>query len=217
MAPKHHVRIQPDDGSVSIGEQAVADLQQLGFRPASLIREALQDGASASRAVATPAHPATYPGTRMWAETSASLAILGRHLGWEPEGFRGVDLVVNHRHAQAVIVTAGNGATGDERYVPQVRYERTDVISGVINGSIETLWDSQRGPEDWTVWFLLHNLMSGDPVVPAELSLPARVLPDGMVATWTKRIIIPRFDHQDEVAEREEPLTPTVRVLRRSS
>lgn len=216
MPTNQHVRIQPDDGTVSTSVRSNAELEKLGFSPAAMVREALQDGASASRSVTTPVHPVTYAGTRMWAETTASLALLGRHSGWEPESFRGVDLVVNHRTAQAVIVTAGSGATGDPRHVPQVRYERQDVITGVVNGSIETFWDSQRGREEWRFWFLLHNLMTSDPVVPAELSMPTHVRPDGMVSTWTRRIIIPTHEDIDGRREHEEPVTPTVRVRRRS-
>ncbi len=219
-APGDH-EWQPSPGApVLVGSAACARLAQLGFRRPRAVREALQDGMSAARAAMTPNHPPSYPGTRMWGETTASLAYLGEDAGWEHENFLGVDVVTNHIKGVAVIVTAGDSATGFEAFVPQVRYERKEVITRLVNGELDNLWDASRGRAEWELWFLLHCLERGEIVVPAELSRPVKIGTNGLVSGWAERIIVPEFlgQHGSGLgAEIEDtPAAPIVNVQRRA-
>jgi hypothetical protein len=158
----------------------------------------------------------------MWGETTASLSHLANDAGWEHEYFMGVDLVTHHENGVAIIVTAGDSATGFERHTPQVRYERKEVTTRLVNGGLDDLWDAVRGRVDgWGVWFLLHHLDRGELVVPAELSLPVSVNSHGAVAGWVERIIVPTFEDvpgavSEVPAVPSAPVAPVVDVRRRA-
>lgn len=174
-----------------LGPEAELRLRQLGFSSPEVVRDALQHGRASARQAMTPMHPASYAGTRMWGETTFALAAMGRTAGWDHETFRGVDLVTHHGAGVAIIVTAGDAATGHAEYWPQVRYERRDIITGLVNGELDTLWDAERGRSDWDMWFLLHYLGNGEDDVSAELSLPTGVDRSGRVTGWVERVVVP--------------------------
>ena len=167
---------------------AEARLRALHIPGAHALIQAVGHGAQAARST-TPFHPRAYRGQRMWAETHAALGNLLHGDGWAPANFLGADLVQHERDGIAIIVTAGDPATGQENYVPQVRYERQEVITGLVNGYADTIFrtsDSER-PE-WTIWFLLHYL-SGK-AIQAELSRPESIH-GGWVSTWAERVLLP--------------------------
>lgn len=209
--------------NVRTGGETIERLLELGFSQPKVLRESIQDGAGAYRAAATPHHPAPYPGERMWGETCASLAAYTHGHGWDKESFDGVDLILNRVTGVAVIVTAGDSATGIESAVPNVRYKRAKVISGLVNGSYDTLFDIGERPE-WQVWFLLHNVTQAR-VVPAELSQPRGIGASGRVLGWNERLIVPDSSEDGEptkitdsnspVAGGDAPLDPIVSVRRR--
>ena len=145
------------------------------------------DGAAGARGT-NELHPRSYPGQRMWAESVASLRLETMPHGWVPEEYLGVDLVVQRTLGIAFIVTAGDGATGDDRYVPQVRYERRDVIRGLVNGALDHLFGRAEA-QRWRVWFVLHYLAAGG--LRAELAEPRWVDRGGWVSGWKERILIP--------------------------
>jgi hypothetical protein len=174
---------------VKLNGAAAARLSSLGFRRPADVRAAVQDGAAAARAASTPMHPRSYPGQRMWGETTASLAFMTQDLGFEKEEASNVDFLANHRTGTVVIVTAGDGSTGDPGFTPQVRYPRREITSLVINGGLDRIWDANR--PSWDVWLLLHHLDRGEQIVPAELSKAHEVTADGLVTEWDERIIIP--------------------------
>lgn len=203
------------------GEQAKLRLRELGFHEPRLVRDSLQDGVSAYRAGSTPYHPDAYGGDRMWGETVAALGVYTHGHGWERMKVLGVDLLVNKETGIAVIVTAGDSATGREDVSPNVRYRREQVITRLVNGSEDSLFDAGERPE-WIVYFLLHNVTK-ERIVHAELSRP-RVLVKGFVPNWTERILIPDFIEGDPGAKVRDqapvldgPTAPVVRVQRRSA
>lgn len=209
--------------NVRTGDDALLRVRQLGFSDPGVIREAIQDGAGAYRAADTPLHPAAYPGERMWGETFASLVNYAQDAGWERERIVGVELVVNRNTGVAVIVTAGDGGTGRENVGPNVRYRREQVISGLVNGSFDSLFDVGERPE-WEVWFLLHSV-SGDRIVPAELSRPRLIDAKGFVPSWIERLIVPdsvvggdgdRMPVETSPAS-DSPASPVVNVQRRAA
>ena len=172
-----------------IREGAAADLrlQQLGVPNAGTIVAAINDGASGARA-ATKYHPKSFAGQRMWGDSTAALRVYLEPYDWESLYFHGVDLVLSRRTGIALIVTASDAATGDRRYIPQVRYERKEVIQGLINGHAATLWDAQEPPE-WDCWFVLHYLTKTE--LRGEVSRPAGIGRTGMVTSWSERILLP--------------------------
>ena len=172
---------------IHLDHGAEARVQQLGLPGVAALADALHDGASGARAT-TAIHPRAYRGQRMWGETVASLRQGLEANGWEGENFHGVDLVVDRRLGTALVVTAGDSATGRAGYVPQVRYERKEVIQKLVNGGYDTLWDAEVRPE-WEVWFLLHHLDADG--LQAELSLPTEIAASGRVRGWVERILLP--------------------------
>ena len=180
---------RPGDWRTSVGVEAETRLIQLGFEVPSVLRNSIQEGASARRST-TLMHPLTYGGYRMWAESTASLAHACREWGFEHQVFRGVDLVASSSSGRAIILTAGDSATADPLNFPQVRYRRRSVITRLVNGELDNLFSADKRPE-WEVWFLLHHFSRHDLEVPAELSRPAEITQSGLVAAWIERVVIP--------------------------
>lgn len=205
---------------IRTGAEALSRLEQLGFTPPTIVRDAVQHGAGTARSV-TPWHPVGYGGIRMWAETVSALAEHGRRCDWEHEAVKGVDLVTNHRTGVAVIVTAGDAATGLEDYRPDARYERPEMVQAIVNGTLDTLWDAEHGRADWQVWLLLHNVAANQGDVPAELSLPAAIGDGGHVTGWVERLLIPADDDRDGNRRTMDapavPPAPVVTVRRRAN
>ena len=109
--------------------------------------------------------------------------------GWDAETVAGVDLCVNRTLGTAIIVAAGDPATGDERYRPQFRYDHPGVIRSIVEGHMDTLFDSPRARPIWEVWFLLHHLTTVS--VRAEVSRPSSINSSGFVSEWLERILLP--------------------------
>jgi hypothetical protein len=172
---------------VFVGSAAEIRLQKLGMPGTEVLVDALQDGASGARAT-TENHPVAYRGQRMWGETVASLREGLKGHGWDGEYLSGVDLVRHRSSGVAVVVTAGDSATGLPNYRPQVRYERCGVVQALVNGGYDTLWEAAKRPE-WEVWFLLHRLDGLS--LQAELSLPAEIGTNGWVTGWAERVLLP--------------------------
>lgn len=124
----------------------------------------------------------------MWGETTATLRFNLEGCGFEALTFIGADLTLHRARGLALIVTAGCGATGELSYVPQVRYERREVITGLVNGSVDTLWEAGERPE-WAVWFVLHHLSGSE--LRGEVSMPNAISPAGLVSSWAERILLP--------------------------
>lgn len=172
---------------VHVGADAEDRLHRLGIPGLAPLVNAVRGGASAARAT-TEFHPRSYRGPRMWAETHASLAHGLKPRDWTPECFMGADLLLNTHLGLALIVTAGDNATGKERYSPQVRYERHEVITGLVNGYADNLFTAGDRP-GWSVWFLLHHLTGA--ALQAELSKPSSITNAGWVSSWQERIVLP--------------------------
>lgn len=198
---------------IHTGVGAEVRLQQLGVPGSQPLVDALHDGASAARAT-TSEHPAAYPGQRMWGETVASLRRALGHHGWTPETFKNVDLVLGPRQDIAIVVTAGDPTAGDQRYNPQVRYERREVIQGLVNGPGSTLWGPTDAPR-WEIWFLLHHLTGR--TLDGELSRPQAVAGNGWVSAWSERIMLPQTGFGPSPRRRsQQPPEVEVDVQRRA-
>jgi hypothetical protein len=175
---------------IFVGEAAEARLRRLGLPGSEVLVQAIEAGEAAARSV-TAYHPAPYRGNRLWAEATAFLRF-SLEPRWEPEFVAGADIVVERERGAAIIVTKGDGATGDPSFEPQVSYERGEVIQTLVNGSLDTLFTAGSRPE-WEVWFLLHNLQKDS--CPAELSRPLGVDRRGWVSGWESRVLLPTTGH----------------------
>lgn len=214
------------DGRTRIvtGASAEAELDRLAL-PGDIVRDGIEHGAGTARAASTSDYPRTYAGIRMWSETGAAIINQAYALGWEREHCGGVAPLVNRTLGLAIIVTAGDGCTGDERYDPDVRYERPELVRAIVRGELNTLLSP--APEDWDVYFLLHYVGDQDPergFVPAELSRPEGLDGEGRVTRWRTRILIPAGGTGDDGVGRRtapppmvEPPSPAVTIRRRAS
>lgn len=170
------------------GPAAEARLRQLAVPGSAPVVDAVRDGAAGYRAT-TPLHPSGYGGHRMWGETVNSLRTgLAAH-GWDREVISGVDLTVNRSNGVAIIVAAGDGGTGDDRSNPQFRYDHPGVISQIVAGHLDNLFNSSSSRPDWEIWFLLHCVSVAS--VRAELSRPTGIGRAGWVTGWLERVFLP--------------------------
>lgn len=198
------------------GALAEARVQQLGLPRAQVLVDSLYRGAVGARAT-NSLHPKSYPGQRMWAETVAEARRQLRPYGWEDVYYLGAELIAERRRGVAILAVAGDSATGTtDKGLPQARYERGEVIRGLIQGSLDTLFGPTPRPE-WEVWFLLH-LLEGDTLL-AELSRPTSVGAGGWISSWHERIILPGFTFGEVEAAQpaEQPGEIDVPVSRRAS
>lgn len=148
----------------------------------------------------------------MWGEAVASLGSrLTRGHGWERRVLLGVELVTEPDRGTALVVVAGDAATGSPSYIPQVRYERREVTQGLVNGYFDPLWESETRRE-WEIWFLLHHL--GVATLTGELSRPIGLTRSGLVTTWAERVLLPNtmFGGRDPQWRRGDGTPPQVDV-----
>lgn len=200
--------------SVVKDAQAEVACQQLGFPGGTeVLVAALKDGAGGRRATVQKVHPHAYGGARMWGEAVASLRERAPD-GWRAGEIGGVEMLVDLLHRRAVVVTAGNSATGHEQYRPNVRYPRGEVVANLVNGTstneTPTLWslsDDSDGP-DWEVWMLLHHMHKKN--LHGELSRVLKISPSGYVSRWGLRILLPITEFGPDKGERREPVSPPV-------
>ena len=184
--------LQPNLPSILtfVGDEAVARLQHRGFGTGAEVAESLAVGASAYRAAHSPNYPISYAGGRMWGETIGHLLPGLAPLGWEAADVSGLRFAHLPSKGLALLVVAGNPATGSVRYVPQARYPRGDVSTQLVNENQGVLFGERiDGHPVWDVWFLLHNVSSVG--VSAEVSWPAGVSRSGYVTSWHERIVLP--------------------------
>lgn len=208
------------------GALAEAQLERLGL-PGGIVRDAVEHGAGAARSVSTSEYPKNHAGVRMWAETGAAIVSQAYEFGWERERCGGVEPLVNRMLGVAILVTAGDGCTGEDRYNPHARYERPDLVRGIVRGGLNTLLSPAR-EDDWEIYFLLHHLDHQRDLergyVAAELSAPLDITDDGRVTEWHTRIMIPAGTPDDGEPARvtapspvTEPPSPAVTIRRRAS
>lgn len=170
------------------GIGAEVRLRQLGIPGSPVLVDAVRDGASGYRATTTD-HPLGYGGHRMWGETVNSIRHGLRSRGWERQVIDGVDLTVSRSTGVGIIVAAGDGSTGDDRFRPHFRYDHPGVISQIVAGGLDTLFDCPAERPTWEVWFLLHHVSAAS--VRAELSRPTGIGHAGRVTGWLERILLP--------------------------
>lgn len=171
-----------------VGIAAEVRLRQLGVPGSVPLVDALRDGASGYRAT-TPLHPVGYGGHRMWGETVHSTRRGLMPHGWQPETISGVDLTVHRSLGIAIVVVAGDAVAGDDRFLPQFRYDHPRVLRQIVGGYLDNLFDSPPERPVWEVWFLLHHISTAS--VKAELSRPEQIGAGGWVTGWLERILLP--------------------------
>lgn len=185
------------------GPLAEARLQGVGIPSSQTVVDALAIGGAAFRSC-DARHPRSYPGTRMWAETFHALAFSLTRVGWTVERDHNVEMLVSPDEAHTIIVTAGDMACGHRDVFPQVKYERGEVISGMINGTTPQMFGSTTpSTRSGQIWFLLHRVRTT--MVDAELSIPRGIDDAGFVTGWTERILIPQAPPRPGTQRRTQP------------
>jgi hypothetical protein len=132
--------------------------------------------------------------------------------GWKVPTDSALDssgVVMSRDGKTGIALVAGDAATGNENYTPQVKYARGPVATEFVQGSFFEGFPQDVENVDW--WYLLHEIKLGG--WHAELSLPAEIK-SGRVTRWKHRIQIVA-DGSDGLpvtaAATPELPTPTVR------
>jgi hypothetical protein len=186
---------------VHSGAAAQARLADFGLLAEHFV--SAQEHGHRRRLECTPAHPKTFPGQVMWAETVAALRqrLLATGDGWEVGRARNYETVFRTDRRIAIAVVGGDTATGvDGPEQPKAARRRGPVTWERIayNNQLElpiTLPRPRVTPaatgddEACNTWFFLLNAR-GDALY-SELSMADGLGIDRRSVTWLERILLP--------------------------
>ncbi|WOH18077.1 hypothetical protein IRJ34_17235 [Paenarthrobacter sp. GOM3] len=153
-------------------------------------------------------HPVTARGFVQWSETVAALrAQLSEH-NWRQADPQNSPRVVSPDGQTSIMVIGGNANTAvSEDVTPGTARRRGPSTAEAVQCNGQQMLDlifelpALRQTRKPLIWVLLYHWSKDEPVVRAELSLPAEIL-DGNITQWTHRIFLPPADLSDLVISR---------------
>ena len=157
--------------------------------------------------------PANMPGLVMWGKATRRLREGLTVRGWTVDNHQNCPLTIHPKGKLAIMVVAGDNATGDPAREPASRYPRgpvtrTLVFRNQLFFAFYAAMVQDQPPPPRQTWMLLHYL-AGDQLsdLRAELSLPAALTEEGDVVRWRERIILD-LGEMDSVVQALPPTKP---------
>ena len=172
----------------------ITRLSELNLKPEDL-RDAIRFGATYA-AECTRHDPSSLRGILLWGKTTRGLRDILIPAGWDVRDNQNLPLTVDRTGMQAIAVVSGNEFTGIPDETPATRYDRGRATRQVVSSnqlSFSTWsadWAKQEAAATLRTWFLLHRWDDFADEIRVELSLPAKMTPDGFVNQWKERIIL---------------------------
>ena len=201
---------------------------------ADLLLEALRAG-MVEKANCTDHHPATYPGSVMYGESTRMLRDLLTPLGWIKCSTKNFETSVSPDRKMAIVIVSGDEWTGtkSETHRPTTRHEKGLVTKRAVErnrqgvlpflpsdeaANAEVFGDDPDEEEVYqTTWFLLHCIVGDD--LRAELSQPTEIDETGKIRQWSVRLVLDTIplDSDAMSATDDEPIEPVVEMRRRGN
>ena len=199
-----------------------------------LLLEALRAG-MVERAHCTNHHPATYPGSVMYGESTRMLRDLLTPLRWAKQSTKNFETSVSPDRKMAIVIASGDEWTGtkSQTHKPTTRHEKGLVTRRAVKrnrqgvlpflpsdkaANVEVFSDDPGEEEVYqTTWFLLHCIVGGD--LRAELSQPTEIDETGKIRQWSVRLVLDSIplDSDAMPVTDDEPIEPVVEMRRRGN
>lgn len=177
---------------VDVPQDVDARLAELGLDQA-ILAEALRQ-ANLHWARKTEHHPRLYRYQIMWGETIAALRDLLAPRGWRKCDEGNYELTVNAARDLAIVVASGDDGTANPHRTPSNRSPKgrhtIDAVAANRQADMfaELLPVSPAAEKNLATWVLLHH--RGDKKIQAELSRPNEMDDDGMIVSWSERLLL---------------------------
>lgn len=154
-------------------------------------------------------HPVTARGFVQWSETVAALREQLNERDWRQADPQNSPRVLSPDGLTSIMVIGGNANTAvSEDLTPGTARRRGPATGAAVQCNGQQMLDlifelpSIRQTQLPLTWVLLYHWSKDEPVVRAELSLPAQIV-DGNITQWTSRIFLPPTDVSDlEISHR---------------
>jgi hypothetical protein len=169
-----------------------------------LTKEILLEAVGAGQLARDACTPLDPPATAGWNAYSRSTRSLRQSLlpqGWRQDNTKNHCTTVSPDGRIAIMVAAGDAATGISTMNPSTRNPKGDVTQHAVQSNQLQLFPSSvvAPVEIRKTWVLLTCTDAKE--VRSELSMPETISDDGYIVTWNERIILPAIpiDHDADV------------------
>ena len=177
---------------IDVPHEVDTRLAELGLDQ-EIIAEALRQ-ANLHWARKTDHHPRLYRYQIMWGETIAALRDLLAPRGWRKCDEGNYELTVNAARDLAIVVASGDEGTANPHRTPSNRSPKgrhtIDAVAANRQADMfaELLPASPATEKTLATWVLLHH--RSDRNIQAELSKPNQMDDDGMIISWSERLLL---------------------------
>ncbi|MFJ4210469.1 hypothetical protein ACIPY2_18610 [Paenarthrobacter sp. NPDC089675] len=192
-------------------DDATKALASLGLESATLTTSVLRGVRQAQNV--TNFHPVTARGFVQWSETVGALREQLNEQEWTQADPQNSPRVFSPDGLTSIMVIGGNANTAlSKDVIPGTARRRGPATDAAVQCNGQQVLDLVfelpvvKQTQVPLTWVLLYHWSRDEPVVRAELSLPAQIT-NGDITQWTQRIILPPIDLSDfEISRR--PIGP---------
>jgi hypothetical protein len=155
-----------------------------------------------ARSACNSNHPPLYRGLKFWGESTCALRLQAAQSGYEGRDTVGFATSFNRALGVAIVVVAGDLATGIENGIaPKTKYRKGTITIAAVEQNrtqlelfpefyVDVPEQNVADAEGTETWFLLVSKDAATRELRAELSLPASMTADAKVTGWVERIIL---------------------------
>jgi hypothetical protein len=172
----------------------------------------------------TPNHPRTYRGMSAWAESVRKFRESTVPKGWIRSEEGNYPLTVHPSGEHCVAITSGDADTGNPQGNPKNKVPKGPrTADAVEKNSLQLslpLDDMpaiptsliEQAPKARVTRILLIHLDGGTREIRSELSLPLHMNQDGLITSWSDRIILPAIPLDGDPVDFQQPSTPPLDI-----
>lgn len=161
-------------------------------------------------------HPRLYRHQIMWGETVAALRDLLAPRGWRKSDEGNYELTVNAAEELAIVVASGDAGTADRERTPSNRSPKgrhtVDAVAANRQSDMfaELLPAAPTREKSVATWVLLHHRSAEK--IQVELSKPNEIDDDGMIVSWSERLLLSDIPLDGERISVTAPQLPDIDI-----
>jgi hypothetical protein len=181
----------------------------------SIISEALRQ-ANLHWVRKTDHHPRLYRHQIMWGETVAALRDLLAPMGWRKSDEGNYELTVNSAGDLAIVIASGDSGTANPNRTPSNKSPKgrhtVDAVAANRQSDMfaELLPVEPSFERSISTWVLLHHRSANK--IHVELSKPNEIDKDGMIISWSERLLLSDIPLDGETITVTPPQLPDINI-----
>lgn len=193
-----------------------ARLAELGLKEEHLLESLRQ--ANLYRVRTTSHHPRLYRYQVMTAETIAALRDLLVTEGWQKLDEGQYELTLNRSTAVAIAVASGNDNVAQIDGTPSNKSPKGRHTVAAVHSNRQADMFADLLPVEDTIanvvrdtWVLLHHVTKDG--IYSELSRPTKIGDDGMIESWSERILLSKIELDGDPVSINAPDQPDIDIF----